>query len=85
MFDFNLYQSEYKQFRSTIDRLPAEYGRDLRTMLVNLDQLVLHLKFEEVRCRQKRKVTDDYVKIQEKITEYKNLLEEQMVIACLIS
>lgn len=85
MFCYDTYQKEYKHLRTTIDRLPHTYSSDLRTMLVSLDQLVLHLKFEEVRCRQKRRVSDDYRAILNKITEHKTMLEEHLVMACLMS
>lgn len=85
MFNHEAYQKEYKQLRGTIDRLPHEYSSDLRIMLINLDQLVLHLSLEEVRCRQKRRVSSDYQALVNKITEHKTLLEEQLVLACLMS
>lgn len=85
MFDFHAYQTQYNQLRRSIDSLPQEYSRDLRIMLLNMDQLILHLKCEEVRCRQKRRVTDDYTQIAEKIAQYKDQLEQQLVLACLMS
>lgn len=84
MFDNDSLEID-KQIRITINRLPLEYSQDLRRMLLTLEQLNMHLNCEKVRCRQRGKITKEYTGIKEKITEYKEHLEEQLVIACLMS
>lgn len=83
MFDTQVYHNEYHKLRSSIDKLPLEYSRDLRTMLVNLDQLVLHILYEQVNCRQRRKTTRDYEQLLETYEQYRQNLEEQLVLAIL--
>lgn len=83
MFDFTTHQSKFKEYRSSIDRLPHEYSKDMRLLLVNFDQIAMHIQYEQVKCRQKRKITDDYRQLIDRYTEYKENLEEQLIIAVL--
>ena len=83
MFDFTSHQSKFREFRSSIDRLPVEYSKDLRLLLVNFDQIAMHIQFEQVKCRQKRKITNDYNQLLERYEEYRDNLEQQLVIAIL--
>jgi len=85
MFDIETHYSEYKKFRRTIDSLPHEYHRDLKNMLVTLDQLVLHIHVEQVTCKQRRKVTRDYAQLLTIYEKHRENMEEQLVLACLCS
>lgn len=83
MFDIETHYSEYKKFRRTIDSLPHEYHRDLKNMLVTLDQLMLHIHVEQVTCKQRRKVTNDYAQLLIIYEKHRENMEEQLVLACL--
>ena len=83
MFDIETHYSEYKKFRRTIDSLPHEYHRDLKNMLVTLDQLMLHIHVEQVTCKQRRKVTNDYAQLLTIYEKHRENMEEQLVLACL--
>ena len=83
MFDIETHYSEYKKFRRTIDSLPHEYHRDLKNMLVTLDQLVLHIHVVQVTCKQRRKVTRDYDQLLTLYEKHKENLEQQLVLAIL--
>jgi hypothetical protein len=83
MFDIETHYSEYKKFRRTIDSLPHEYHRDLKNMLVTLDQLVLHIHVEQVTCKQRRKVTSDYAQLLNIYEKHKENLQDQLVLAVL--
>jgi len=85
MFDIETHYSEYKKFRRTIDSLPHEYHQDLKNMLVTLDQLVMHIHVEQVTCKQRRKVTNDYAQLLTIYEKHRENMEEQLVIACLMS
>jgi hypothetical protein len=83
MFDIETHYSEYKKFRRSIDSLPHEYHRDLKNMLVTLDQLVLHIHVEQVTCKQRRKVTSDYDQLLTIYEKHRENLEQQLVLAIL--
>lgn len=85
MFDIETHYSAYKKFRRTIDSLPHEYHRDLKNMLVTLDQLVLHIHVEQVTCKQRRKVTNDYAQLLTIYEKHRENMEEQLVLAILSS
>jgi hypothetical protein len=85
MFDYDSYQAEYSKIRSTIDRLPHEQKVDLKRMLVTLEQLVLHIHLEQVTCKQRRKITKDYSQLLTLFELHKENLEQQLVLACLMS
>lgn len=85
MFNMQTHYNEYSKIRRTIDTLPHEYHRDLKNMLVTLDQLVMHIHTEQVTCKQRRKVTRDYNQLLTIYEKYKENLEQQLVIAILSS
>ena len=54
-------------------------------MLVTLDQLMLQIHVEQVTCKQRRKVTRNYGQLLTIYEEYKENLEQQLVLAILSS
>lgn len=85
MFNMQTHYNEYSKIRRTIHTLPYEYQRDLKNMLVTLDQLMLQIHIEQVTCKQRRKVTKNYDQLLNIYEEYKENLEQQLVLAILSS
>ena len=83
MFDIQAHYNEYNKFRRTIDGLPHEYHKDLKNMLVTLDQLMLHIHVEQVTCKQRRRVTSDYAQLLTIYEKHKENLQDQLVLAVL--
>jgi len=83
MFDLETHYDEYSKIRRTINTLPHEYHKDLKNMLVTLDQLVLHIHVEQVTCKQRRKVTNDYTQLLNLYEKHKENIEQQLVLAIL--
>jgi hypothetical protein len=83
MFDLEAHYSEYNKFRSIIKTLPNEYYEDLNSMLATLDQLMLHIHLEQVTCKRRRKITDDYAQLLNLYEKHKENIEQQLVLAVL--
>ena len=85
MFNMQTHYNEYSKIRRIIHTLPYKYQRDLKNMLVTLDQLMLQIHVEQVTCKQRRKVTKNYDQLLNIYEEYKENLEQQLVLAILSS
>jgi len=83
MFDLEKHYSEYNKFRSTINTLPHEYHKDLKSMLMTLDQIMMHIHVEQVTCKQRRKVTNDYTHLLTLYEKHKEDIEQRLVLALL--
>jgi hypothetical protein len=52
-------------------------------MLLTLEQLVSHILKEQVTCKQRRKVTNDYTQLLNLYEKHKENIEQQLVLAIL--
>jgi hypothetical protein len=83
MFDTQKHYDEYKKIRGIIQLLPYESQTHLKNMLMTLEQLVLHIHVEQVTCKQRRKMTNDYAQLVGLYEKHKENLEQHLVLAVL--